>query len=705
MRLSAICPAALAVVGWLLSAPSAAADPGPVLRPVGNRENLRAAMQKALSQRPLAAAKVGVQVVNLTTGEVLFSHNADELLNPASNMKLVTSAAALTRLGPEYRYATDFACGAPLKAGACETLYIRGRGDPSLFTERLWGIVGELAHRGLKSVGDIVVDDTYFDAVREGPGWEQERSDKAYMAPSGALSINHNTVAIYVLPGETEKQPTRIELEPPSNFFVVENLVKTASKKARQRIVPFSIAAGDRQRIRVSGRVPAGREPQLFYKRIDNPPRYAGETIRALLKLRGVNVRGKVRAGVTPRNVVMLHVALSPPLAELLRDINKMSNNFAAEQLLRTLGAEVKGAPGTWAKGAAAVEQFLAELGIPKGSTVVKNGSGLNDTNRVSAAQLVKLLSVMATRNPAYVDYASSLGIAGKDGTLHARMVGTAAEGRLRGKTGTLEKVTALSGYVTLTSGELCAYAILVNDLPGRQGAVAALDQMAIAVASGGAPAPEPPQGVPLKLSELQARIGGYSAMCRQPDRRSVGGLRVALGAEGDAVLRSVIVDTLYRCDRAGAGSLAVDVWPATAEEQERLRSVSRELGIAPPLVSVLIDLAADGSSDAIDRVLGWALPVRGDATLSSQLADGLEEIGRNAPDELGEALGRAPEATRSVVAELLVKGIAATPERGAHPFLERLKALPAATPGFSAAALYDRLHRAVVEKSAAEGK
>ena len=639
------------------------------------RDRLRQAIEAALARPALANARTGVHVVDVETGDVIFSNKADELMNPASNVKIVTSSAVLARLGPEFRFSTDFACGTGLKAGGtCDPLYIKGRGDPSLFTERIYGICGELAHRGIRKVGDIVVDDTYFDNVRNGPGWEQERADRPYMAPAGAMSVNHNSVGIFVSPGESEKSRATVEVEPWSDYFIIDNRVVTVSKKSLRRLTPASAPLGDKQKITVVGRLPQGRGTAVFYKKIDHPPLYAGETFKAILTARNVAVTGRVRTGVMPAEAFVVYTYRSPSLAEIVRDLNKVSNNFIAEQLLKTLGAEVKGPPGTWAKGVSAIEDYLAELGIAKGTYILKNGSGLNDTNRFSAAQIAKLLTEVAQHSNVYPEMAASLGIAGRDGTIRARMEHTAAEGRLRGKTGTLDSVTALSGYVPINDS-LWAYAILVNDISTRHGAaVAGVDALGAAIASGGAPKKEPPPPVNLSANdELRARVITYVKLGRDADKRNLPFLRSALATEQEPVLRSVVADSIYKCDSEGSWQTLLDYTPKDADEFARLRVVGQDLNIPTPMVTSLVAIAAEGNSEALSKTLELANYAAGDDATCALFAEGLQEIGRTAADELTAALKAADDGVRDAAINLLGRGIQLSEEKSAHPFIKKL--------------------------------
>lgn len=693
----------------------AAQETAPLDLSLSSRESLAQGLREVLEKRPLGSARVGVQVVSLDSGETLFAHNADELLNPASNVKLVTTAAALARLGPEFHFTTEFACSQRVVNGYCPVLYIRGRGDPQLYTERIYGIASELLHRGLRKVGQIVVDDTYFDDTRAGPGWDQENtanSDRAYLAPAGALSINHNTVAIYVSPGDKAGQRAKVALEPASDFFIVDNEVTTLPSRRRGRVVPSTQPAGNHQRVRVTGRLPLNRHTAVFYRKIDNPPMYAGETFKAVFNQRGIDVRGRVRLGTVPEGAVEIYTSYSRSLAEVVRQLNKVSNNFMAEQVLKTLGAEVMGPPGTWAKGVAAVEDWLAEIGLPKGSFVMQNGSGLNDTNRFSAAQLTQLLAAVERRSWFFPEYASSLAVAGRDGTLRSRLEETSAAGRLRGKTGTLENVTALSGYMRLATGERLAYAILVNDFASRHGpAIGAVNALAATIASGGRPYEEPPQPTtPAQMlamsGELKARAATFAQLSQVADARNLPFLRSALRSETNPVLRTVIADAMYRADADLGLSWLLENVPTSAEAYAKLRSVGQELSLPTPGVSSLIDVAAEGHPDAIDRLLVLVDATAREEPGEDTFAEGLQEVGRNAPDELYEALSRAPDEVSASALATLGRGIADSEEKTAHPFLDRLRAPGEnGVPVPAAMALYARIEQVLadVEKERVE--
>ncbi len=685
------------------------------------REELKKTLLDVLGRPALKNARTALMVQSLDDGQVVFAQNQDELLNPASNVKLVTSAAALSKLGPEYRFETEFLLDGELPAdGKTKGLWVRGKGDPSITTERLYGMVQELWHNGLREVnGDLFIDDTWFDAERLAPGYDQETSDRAYMAPTGAVSLNWNTVGIYLRPGgracrdsgkarkgdesssdeeggnvvvaaagadKLARCRAVVELEPESAYFQIENQLVTGASRYR-RFSVSSDAAGEQQRIVVRGTVPAERGTWAVWKRIDNPPMYFGETLKAMLVARGVKVKGKVKLASVPPTAKPLYVAQSETFDLILKRLNKNSSNFVAEQLIKTMGAELKGAPGSHAKGIEVVEEFLEQdVGIPRGSYVMKNGSGLNDTNRFAASQFLKILKTMWDRFPTSPEYLSALGIAGKDGTLRYRFEGSEAVGRLRAKTGTLENVSALSGYVQAAGGEKLIFSMMVNDYAGRSGPVIqGLDALGTAVAASGSKlGPNgavaqlaSQQSVVSPLEEAKTRITTFRNLGKQQDKRNVAFLRTSWRNERDPAVRAVLADAIYQSnaqDYLGARAL-LDSFTANDDVYGRLRKISRDLKIEVPGVSSVLELGAEGNTEALVRLAELARASQGDAEAEADLADAITEVVRTAPDEWVVALKSAQPADRDAAMGLLARGLvkAGDPNHPLWPTLKRM--------------------------------
>ncbi len=538
----------------------------------------------------------------------------------------------------------------------------------------------------------MIVDDSWFDGERQGPGFDQETGDKSYLAPAGAASLNWNTIAVNVGPGDRRGGKARVELEPASDLFEVDVRATTVAPGARRRLAVSSVKAGARQRIVVEGRIPQGSRLQTVWRRIDDPALYLGHTLRRLLELRGVKFAGRVRSGTVPASARLVHVAQSESLGEIVRRLNKTSNNFVAEQLLKTIGAQGKGAPGTWAKGVEVVEEFLAEAGIPRGAYVMKNGSGLNDTNRFSARQLVTLLRVMWGRFPLHAEYVVSLPVAGRDGTIRWRMEGTEAEGRLRAKTGTLENVTTLSGYVETAGHRTLAFAILVNDFPGRSSTShRAVDALGATLAASGGPpgalgaavagAKGPGEPAPAFAPDLAAQVRTYYGLGRAADPRNVRFLRTALRAERDPALRLAIAECLYLSDPDGetARRTFLDALPQDPQILARLWTAAGAgaPGVESPVLGSLGDLAADASGDALARLVELAPAGALDGALARALSDVLADVASIAPEELVAALHAAPAAAQEAAVGALGEGVARSDERE-HPFPAALRELAA---------------------------
>jgi len=656
-------------------------------RPTGDQaRQLKQAIDEIVARTPLHAARASMVVASLDSGQVLYARDPDALLNPASNVKLFTSAAALASLGPEYRFETEVLADGLPSGGAVRSLFVRGKGDPTFVTERLWALAGEIEHRGVKAVkGDIFVDDGYFDGEREGPGYDQEKGDRSYLAPVGALSFNFNVIAIHVAAGGRVGDKGRVEVEPASEYVEVENRTRTVKAGSRRRVTPASVRLPNgRQRVIVNARLALGSRDLVFYRKIDDPPAYFGWTLKRLLELRGVKVSGKLRRGTVPPTARTRTVANSESLGEIVRKLEKTSNNFVAEQLLKTLGAEKKGAPGTWPKGVEAVEDFLAEAGIPRGAYVMKNGSGLNDTNRFSARQTVTLLREMWRRFPVMADFLAALPVAGRDGTTRWRMEGT--EGRLRAKTGTLENVTSLSGYVETAGHDRLVFSILVNDFPGRPHAtVRAVDAVGNALAAAGgkpsdlgaavASATAPPPRGEETIADVKAHLATYYRLGRSADTRNVSFLRTALKTEGDPVLRMAAAEAVYLSDpdSDSAKRAFLDGVAADAASFSRLQALAEGVEAPPPVLASLADLAAEGDAEALQRLIELTPVAVAAPGLADALAGLWEDVARYAPDETLRALRAAPAAPGDAALGLIARGVARAEEPD-HPLPAALR-------------------------------
>ncbi|MBC8131670.1 MAG: D-alanyl-D-alanine carboxypeptidase/D-alanyl-D-alanine-endopeptidase [Deltaproteobacteria bacterium] len=360
-------------------------------------------------------------------------------------------------------------------------LFLKGFGDPTLGAQGLSAMVNDLAAAGVKRVkGAIVADESFFDGTHVGPAYDQKSDSTPSRAPSAALSLNGNVVEVIVIPAGKAGGTARVLVDPPSAAFTVTGRIVTTASGPAVATIDTKDEPGGRTQVVVSGRVRLGSEPRGYKRRVTNPPLFAAYTFKALLERRGITVAQPPRIGTTPaQGTRILATNDSAPMGVVVHDLNKRSNNFVAEQVLRTLGAEIVGRPGTWDKGLEAVARYLATLGIKKGSYQMANGSGLYDSNRFSPEQMVTILRGAMRDFRISAEFMASLAIAGTDGTIGHRMGNTPAERFVRAKTGTLATASCLSGFAGSPGRAPLIFSILMNDLPSATDARRVQDRVA----------------------------------------------------------------------------------------------------------------------------------------------------------------------------------------------------------------------------------
>jgi D-alanyl-D-alanine carboxypeptidase/D-alanyl-D-alanine-endopeptidase (penicillin-binding protein 4) len=469
-----------------LAPPPAAPTPPPV-NPAERPGWLKARLDALLTSPALAGAKVSVMVLDAETGKPIYGRNEKISLNAASNVKLVTTAAALALLGPAFRWKTAVLGQAPPEgaravnpAGELQgDLFLRASGDPTLTTQDLAELASELGAIGLRRVhGGLVLDASAFDSATVGPSYDEKDDSAAFRAPSSAASLNGNAVSVIITPGPNAGAPARVVLDPPSSNLVLAGKVTSAAKGPAAPIVETSDAGNGQTRVTVSGRVRLGSEPRIVLRRIVQPDLFLGQTFRQILQKRGITLDKPVRVAAAPKDGLRtLATHDSPTLAVVVHELGKRSNNFVAEQVLRTMGAEVMGPPGTWQKGLDAVARYLEGLAIGKASYTMRNGSGLYDSNRFSAEQIATVIRSAMRDFRISGEFLASLAVSGADGTLANRMAGSAAERYVRAKTGTLAKVSCLSGVAGAPGQKPLVFSFLMNDVRSPVEARALQDQ------------------------------------------------------------------------------------------------------------------------------------------------------------------------------------------------------------------------------------
>jgi D-alanyl-D-alanine carboxypeptidase/D-alanyl-D-alanine-endopeptidase (penicillin-binding protein 4) len=503
--------------------------PAPLVPAPRTLEVLRARIADVLARPELAPAYFAIKVVSLDTNVLVFEQDAQKLMTPASNMKLYTVASALDRLGPDFRFVTSvYADAKPDEKGRIKgDLVIYGRGDPT-FATRFAGNgdyfkgIEELAARivaaGVKRVdGNLIGDESYFNGASLGAGWEWDDLQWYYGAPISALTINDNAVDIFVKPGASEGAASVVTTGPAFVGFPVIFPGVTDEQTLRRDASPLAIvnrvvtsARGTKREIEVvrplgqsyvevSGTIPVGDAGWTESITTPRPALMFASMLRASLERQGVQIKGRTQVlDAHARELLklpfdatkMTEIARreSPLFAEVATQTLKPSQNLYTELILRALGKQV---PSTDPKlttqeaGSMVVRQFLREAGVGGADRLsLVDGSGLARQDLVSAEATVDLLTYMSRHRYAKVFY-DALPIAGVDGTLRGRMKGTPAAGNLRAKTGTLNNVSSVSGYVTTAAGERLVFSMMVNHYTDeRTPRTNLMDQIGVLLAS-----------------------------------------------------------------------------------------------------------------------------------------------------------------------------------------------------------------------------
>ncbi|MEZ4235962.1 MAG: D-alanyl-D-alanine carboxypeptidase/D-alanyl-D-alanine-endopeptidase [Myxococcota bacterium] len=399
-------------------------------------------------------ADAGLAVIDLETGERVFELGSTKLLNPASTMKVVTSATALKNLGPAYRFTTDLYYTGDIEPNGVlrGDLYIKGHGDPTFVSETMWKMVNDIELMGVERIdGTVYFDDTFHSGGPVLPGWDkQEDIDKgtSYFATLSALSINSNTVVLVVRPGAEVGGQARVELETPVRGNVeIDNQVRTGPPRSRRYVdVEREVLPNEDTKFTLTGSLPVDDLNRVWIRRtVADPTGHFVAVFRKQMDQHGIRVSGGHKRRETPDDAKLLFSVRSEPLSQILASMNKSSLNFVAEQVLRTLGGEITG-DGSTRGGLAVVAEYLRSIGVPEADAVLINGSGLSRQAKLKPTTLTSVLYDMAHDQKVGPEFAASLAIAGTDGTLYSRL--REDPGRLRGKTGTLDGVHCLAGFI-----------------------------------------------------------------------------------------------------------------------------------------------------------------------------------------------------------------------------------------------------------------
>lgn len=433
------------------------------------------AIDEILNDPRLQGATATLSIREASTGNIIYSHLGDTRVHPASVMKLLTGAAALETLGEEHMFKTELYMDGQVKDGVLRgNLYLKGRGDPTLTQNDLKAFVSELKAKGISSIaGNVYGDDTWYDDIRlsQDLNW----SDEPYYTGSqvSALTLSPNddydagTVIVEVTPSKKSGQAGKVAMVPANNYLTIVNKTQTIAKKGSKSIT-VERQHGSNTLI-VSGTIPLGAKKIRSWSSIWEPTDYAATIFKDAIEQQGITFVGtpKVERKRVSKGATLLTSKKSIPLKELFIPFMKLSNNGHAEVLVKEMGRTM-GGEGSWDKGLSVVEGTLANLGVDTKNMLLRDGSGMSHKNLVTANEVTKLLYTAQTK-PWYPAFQKALPVAGNEerfvgGTLRNRMKGTAAAGNVQAKTGALNGVTALSGYVKTKDGEKLAFSIMINN-------------------------------------------------------------------------------------------------------------------------------------------------------------------------------------------------------------------------------------------------
>ncbi|GAB3485461.1 D-alanyl-D-alanine carboxypeptidase/D-alanyl-D-alanine endopeptidase [Azotobacter salinestris] len=441
-------------------------------------------VQQALSAHKLPGDALSLVVLPLTGPGTPTYINADVPLNPASTMKLVTTYAALELLGPTHKWHTEFYADGPVRDGVLDgNLYLKGGGDPKLNMERLWLLMRDLRANGVREVrGDLVLDRSHF-MQPQLPTFNDDGGDssKPFLVEPDSLLINLKAMRFIA---RAEPGKVQVSVEPPIAGMTIDNQVKALPAGAcpdwpdvRYNLIPQQSGYS----MVVTGKLPAGCSAQSYIAPLDHQT-YAAGAVRAMWQELGGSIQGQDRLGSVPRQARMLVRAFSPDMVEIIRDVNKFSNNTMARQLFLSIGRQYRNGADADADDAQAayraVRQWMARKGIDAQHLVMENGSGLSRIERISAREMAEMLKA-AWHSPYAAEFIASMPLVAMDGTMRKRLRRTPLVGEAHIKTGTLNTVRAIAGFSRDQNGNTWAVVAILNH-SRPWGASSILDQVLV---------------------------------------------------------------------------------------------------------------------------------------------------------------------------------------------------------------------------------
>jgi len=421
-------------------------------------------VQSALNARSLPHESLSVYVSDVDTGEVVLEWLDDEPRNPASTIKLLTTLVALDVLGPAYRWRTDVFIAGELQDGRLDgDLMLKGYGDPFLVTERVWVLLRKIRQAGIREIsGDLLLDDGWFETGDYDPGAFDRQPLRAYNVAPNALMMNFKVVR-YLFEPDHAGGSVAVTMDPSLDNLHVENRLALASGSCRGYQRGIAVTTNKAvDEITFSGRFPDGCKRYAMDRTVLSHNEFVFGLFDSLWRESGGSIDGGWKNVVAGEDAEPLLSFDSRPLSQMIALINKHSNNVMARQLMYTLGAEVNGPPGTEDSGKAVIEKWLADNGLASTQTAIENGAGLSRKTRTTAKDMAAMLQ-FAWRQPYMPEYLASMSLSGLDGTLRRRFGDSNLIGKAHLKTGSLDHVTAIAGFLQTRSGRRLVVVAMQN--------------------------------------------------------------------------------------------------------------------------------------------------------------------------------------------------------------------------------------------------
>jgi serine-type D-Ala-D-Ala carboxypeptidase/endopeptidase (penicillin-binding protein 4) len=415
-------------------------------------------------------ADLGVAVMSLDNGEILYQHNADRYFEPASTQKILTAAAALLYLGPDYKFVTSINVKQKnIQNGTLiSDVYFKFDGDPTLTRQNLEQLIATLTSLGIKRIqGNIYIDDYVFDQNRYGPGWMWDELDTCYAAPTHGIIINRNCFGVGIKATRNGQNARVIDGDDYKFTPIISNVI--TKPYDRSLSCPIEVNSTDNNEYYFSGCLSPNAGAQGFELAVKNIRLYAQDNIQYLLGKYNIEFTGKIIFGQADKNSVVLALHESQPLSDLVKTMLKKSDNQIADSLFKKIAYYYYGTSATWQNGRRAINAILSSRAhVNLAQAKIVDGSGLSRYNLITPKQMLQVLAAVYHNSDINGPFFVALPIGGVDGTLHWRMVDTPAQGRVHAKTGTMTGISNLAGYVQTVNNKHLAFVIMFNTFPGN---------------------------------------------------------------------------------------------------------------------------------------------------------------------------------------------------------------------------------------------